>query len=561
MRVPFFAKHRELPRSFHLWMIVGLVALQLVTVGGILASYRYTSEQSLVEHMRSTLGGEAERSVTRTLGFLEPAVRSVEFTHSALRDGIDTSDVDSLERLFLDQLTANAEFDGIYFGGEDGSFVFVNRDTSKPGATFRTKIIGFDPQGARTTSLAWRDSDYRMLVAEEDPEDVYDPRVRPWYIAAESTEIPTWTDPYVFFSSQQPGITVSQAVEPTTGIGGAVGVDINLVALSGFLTSLDVGIHGGAFIIDDSGLLLAFPDADLVVDTKSQGDRADLASVEDPAARAAYSTFVSEGLDHDPDRPWAAEYETNGDPQQALFLPFTIDGVNTWVIGVYAPEDDFLGGFRATERSNVSIAIVISAIVAAAGLWVARKAAVPVVEMHGRAHTDQLTGLDNRRRLFVVAKRMITAALSDQRPLAIATIDADHFKYINDTYGHGIGDEVLVALAGRFRTAMRDRDVLARYGGEEFVAVLPDTDVESAHDVIDRLRAKVEATPINTSAGDVPVTISAGVAALSEARPHLDALLRESDVALYEAKRLGRNRVVVASDAAPVLKVVTHRAF
>ena len=287
MRVPPIAKHRDLPRSFRLWLIVGLVALQLVTVGGILASFRYTSEQNLVEHMRTTLGGEAHQSVTHTLGFLEPAVRSTEFAHNALRDGIDTNDVVSLERLFLHQLTANAEFDGMYFGGEDGSFVFVSRDLSQPGAAFRTKIIGFDPQGARTTSLSWRDTDYRVLTTEEDPDDAYDPRLRPWYTAAESTDVATWTDPYVFFSSQQPGITVSQAVDPASGIGGAVGVDINLAALSGFLTTLDVGSHGGAFIIDDSGFLIAFPDADLVVDSNSGGDRADLASVEDPAARAA----------------------------------------------------------------------------------------------------------------------------------------------------------------------------------------------------------------------------------------------------------------------------------
>lgn len=159
------------------------------------------------------------------------------------------------------------------------------------------------------------------------------------------------------------------------------------------------------------------------------------------------------------------------------------------------------------------------------------------------ATTDGLTGLSNRRSLFELADRAFAAATRYDRPLSGVMFDIDHFKRVNDTYGHGVGDEVLREIARRCESGVREVDILGRYGGEEFVAILPETGLEGAMGVAERLRKAVDRTPIYTSAGPIPVTISAGVAKLDGGSRSLKELLERADAALYEAKDSGRNRV------------------
>jgi diguanylate cyclase (GGDEF)-like protein len=124
-------------------------------------------------------------------------------------------------------------------------------------------------------------------------------------------------------------------------------------------------------------------------------------------------------------------------------------------------------------------------------------------------------------------------------------LDIDYFKQVNDRYGHACGDEVLREVAQRCRKNTREVDVLGRYGGEEFVIVLANVSTSPAHMVAERLRAYVCATPVETTNGPIPVTISIGVALLDEATTTLEALVQRADGALYNAKRNGRNRVEI----------------
>jgi diguanylate cyclase (GGDEF)-like protein len=159
------------------------------------------------------------------------------------------------------------------------------------------------------------------------------------------------------------------------------------------------------------------------------------------------------------------------------------------------------------------------------------------------ATTDALTGLSNRRSLFQLADRAFAAATRYDRPLTALMFDIDHFKRVNDAFGHGVGDEVLREIARRCESGVREVDILGRYGGEEFVAILPETGLEGAMGVAERLRQSVDRTPIYTSAGPIPVTISAGVAKLDGECGSLKELLEGADTALYDAKHSGRNRV------------------
>ena len=159
-----------------------------------------------------------------------------------------------------------------------------------------------------------------------------------------------------------------------------------------------------------------------------------------------------------------------------------------------------------------------------------------------QARTDALTGLLNRRGFESQMAFAMALARRSTRPLSVIAVDVDHFKRVNDTYGHEAGDEVLRRLARTLETRLRGSDVIARLGGEEFVALLPDTDLEGARAIAQTLvtaMAQQQDPVVGT------ITVSAGVASMRGADDTGTAILRRSDIALYEAKGQGRNRVCV----------------
>jgi diguanylate cyclase (GGDEF)-like protein len=160
------------------------------------------------------------------------------------------------------------------------------------------------------------------------------------------------------------------------------------------------------------------------------------------------------------------------------------------------------------------------------------------------ARTDDLTSTLNRRHFFVLAQREFARARRYERPLSAVMLDIDHFKQVNDTYGHATGDEVLRQVAQRCRSSIRDVDILGRYGGEEFALLLPDTTLASAKaGLAERLRRTVADEPVITAHGPITVTVSLGVAELQSDTADVDSLLDSADSALYQAKAAGRNRV------------------
>jgi two-component system cell cycle response regulator len=166
------------------------------------------------------------------------------------------------------------------------------------------------------------------------------------------------------------------------------------------------------------------------------------------------------------------------------------------------------------------------------------------------AITDQLTGLFNRRYMSRHLSTLIGNTAKTGKPVSFLIMDIDYFKQVNDTYGHDIGDEVLREFAQRISANVRGIDLACRYGGEEFVVVMPDTDMNFAYMVAERLRQAVADAPFHIGAdpGQLPVTISIGVTCSEGAEDTADSLLKRADKALYRAKRDGRNRVV--ADAA-----------
>ncbi len=163
---------------------------------------------------------------------------------------------------------------------------------------------------------------------------------------------------------------------------------------------------------------------------------------------------------------------------------------------------------------------------------------------------DSLTGLHNRRYLDMQLGPLVAHAVQRERELAVLVIDVDHFKEVNDTHGHDAGDDVLREVSKRLRRSIRGIDLACRHGGEEFVIAMPDTSIEDAGVVAERIRDRIAAEPFRIAGGShaMTVTVSVGVASVIWPDDTPETLLKRADLALYRAKHAGRNRVV--SDAA-----------
>ncbi len=164
-------------------------------------------------------------------------------------------------------------------------------------------------------------------------------------------------------------------------------------------------------------------------------------------------------------------------------------------------------------------------------------------QFRAQSRTDPLTGCLNRRGITERLVAELSFAGRDRRPLGVAVLDLDHFKSVNDTYGHAAGDAVLQHVAALSRGSLRRIDLFGRLGGEEFAILLPGTDRAGAVLVAERFRREVEGTPARTDAGTIAVTVSMGLTELGPRDPDADTVLARADAALYQAKRGGRNRV------------------
>ena len=159
------------------------------------------------------------------------------------------------------------------------------------------------------------------------------------------------------------------------------------------------------------------------------------------------------------------------------------------------------------------------------------------------ATLDPLTGLYNRRSFLELCQLEFTKARREDTPLALVFFDLDHFKLVNDTYGHDAGDNVLRALSRLSASLLRKRDCLGRLGGEEFAVLLPGTNLAGARCLAEKLRKAFEASKTQTTKHVITVTASFGLAEIAQDMSEMKQLLKQADVALYRAKNTGRNRV------------------
>jgi diguanylate cyclase (GGDEF)-like protein/PAS domain S-box-containing protein len=164
------------------------------------------------------------------------------------------------------------------------------------------------------------------------------------------------------------------------------------------------------------------------------------------------------------------------------------------------------------------------------------------------AHTDMLTGVNNRRNLYELAAHELDIATRYRQPLSLVMFDLDHFKKVNDTFGHTVGDQILVQVTQATRAELRSTDTIGRYGGEEFIVLLPMTQAQQAFSLAERIRENVAKIRVSTPIGDASVTLSIGIVEVKQTpgqNESLDDLIRRADRVMYAAKQSGRNRTMI----------------
>jgi len=266
-------------------------------------------------------------------------------------------------------------------------------------------------------------------------------------------------------------------------------------------------------------------------DERDEPEESILAGEPELTALLAATAPVTGAADQPPPAPFGA---AAGTPWLALPLHARQDIVGVLVLAAPDP-----AGFRDGQ-------VEISAALAGQGMTAYENARL-FAQVERLATTDGLTGLFNRRHFFTMATRELALAARRSSPLAAVMLDIDHFKQVNDVHGHPVGDDVIATVARRLGATVRATDLVGRYGGEEFAIILLDTGAADALALAERLRAAIGDRPVKTEAGDLPVTISVGIACLDAAGDSAGDLLGRADSALYQAKRGGRNRVAQAT--------------
>ena len=356
---------------------------------------------------------------------------------------------------------------------------------------------------------------------------------RDYFLAPQQADVGTFiSQPYRSrLRNHDPSIALSRRITgPDGGFDGVVMIAVRLASIRAMFDDLDPGQRGAIAVINAAGrVLMRHPSLD------GSGD-VDL----DLSASPNFRRMLAEQTGS-----FSARAVTDG--TQRLYVFTTVPGTDLLVSVGLAENEVFSGWYR---RVYITIAVIVAMCAVALLISLrlraelARREAAEA-QLAKLARTDPLTGLANRRVFEEFAERELRRSRRTDRPLSMILIDADHFKAVNDRYGHAVGDTILQLLATVMtRHLGRPGDLGVRFGGEEFIALLADTGAAGAAIVADRIRQGFETATSQTANLDAPVTVSIGVAELTARMAGVPDLVAAADRALYRAKASGRNRVM-----------------
>ena len=536
-------------QSIRRYLIVLLLGLQFVTVGLIVFFTQISTQKDIDDQASIILRNALKETKAHAQGFLEPAYRNILLIQQLLQNDILSLDNDmDWESYFLSLLENNEELSGAYIARVSGDFFYVAKSNQMAQSAYLTKQISADQPGK--ASFFWR-SESRAIVAQQiNQDDSFDFKKRPWYQRAKTEQALIWTEPYVFFTSKAPGITIALPYYSDNALAGVIGLDIEITQLSKFLSQLNVYGAVSAFMVSKSGTLIAAPALSESDSELTSQDLVLLGSESLSLEREAISRFINQRglaetyqgnrIDHD-GKTYIFEYES-----------FRVPNGPEWIISAYSPENAFLEKITEGERRNIWVAIFILLLSIFIGWLLVRKTWKPVNSFMSQVVIDQLTGLYNRRFLETAGSHMYLKMLRDPKStLSIIAVDVDHFKKVNKEFGNDVGNQVLMHFAEFLQESVGQDEVVARYSGDTFVIVLPDVSNATAVTKMNIIRERLAAWPLNIDDLLIHFTFSAGVATIDEKHRVADAAfsdyIKMANVALRDAKVTGRDTVVSAN--------------
>lgn len=336
-------------------VLAGVAAIEIVTAGAFLLAFYFYADRAAERHTLASIHWALD-AVEQELALFFGKVETVADVTLGLAETeiLDFNNQQALERYFFKALQASPRFTGMYYGGMDGSFVFVTREAPglEEGETFVRRIVT-DAQ-ERVQTVFTRDRDFSIAQTPEQSIATYDPRERPWFSAALADEGLNWSDPYIFYTSGQPGVTVSSRILSPVGgeVIGVIGLDLSFSELSSFVLNLDISTNGKAFITDEPGRLIAFPGFETPAD-ENQSALPNIISLEDSPAAEAFRLAGNA-----PDRDNPILFEWNGNRYTAAFSTLDWDR-GEWVVGAFAPKQDFMTWFADVKRASFWLTLIL----------------------------------------------------------------------------------------------------------------------------------------------------------------------------------------------------------
>ncbi|ANE44170.1 hypothetical protein SU48_10750 [Deinococcus puniceus] len=531
-----------------------MLLTQIGTVTGVLLANRRGGEAVVQAQARQNLQKLVRVTADSARSYLQTSVQIVRITSSLIASGqTNAYDSGALSQTFGTLLDATPQLDAVLVGQPDGRFVFVRRD----GAGQYIKVIEPPPQ-RRTTVTTLNEAG--RVTSQSTPADPYDPRTRPWYtLAVARPGQIVWTAPYVFTSSQLPGITVSAVQQGLDGRELVVGVDMQLSGLTRMLQQVQLTPRARAFITDSDGHAIA---ASRAWPRRIQGRVPALTEVGDPALQALLDDGGVPSLagEEGPSSEVTRRYLVGTEPYAAILRRVEVQPGISWVVGVYAPESDFTGELDGVFRQHLII-IAVMALLSALIAWpLAFSATQPFAALQRQATTDALTGLRNRASLLAQLSEDVRHKATNPHAgeLGVVILDLDGFKAVNDTYGHAVGDEVLHAVGASLLSAARVGDTLGRLGGDEFALIVHGATREAVRLRVEGIMQAIMRRPMTVN--EVPHQLGAtaglvfyeqAVAApstLEEIEEASHLLLLRADTALLRGKKREKGRVWLADE-------------
>ncbi len=365
-------------------LIVSFSAIIAICVSMIALSSYYSSKTIMSQHSLQIMENISDFALDKSKTYMIIARDAAELTRQLeSRDVVNSENIRGMLHYFYEQLKINKQFSGIYYGNDAGDFLMLLKNEDG----YMAKQISYDAELNKKIFKTQYDFSMNEVSKEKIEFDSYDPRVRPWFVSAKAARKLVWTEPYVFYTSQKPGITTAAPIyDKDTNLKGVVGVDIEIDSLSSFISNLKISENGKVFIMAKSLKMISFP-----ITTKNGHNINNkprllkIDEIEDNVAKQAYQELLKKTSLNDLNKKVFLEFNKDSKNYTAMFLPFNMNDIQ-WVIGMYAPEDDYLGLLKENQIFNIVLTILIGLFAIYVAYIISEMIAKPISRLENMAH-------------------------------------------------------------------------------------------------------------------------------------------------------------------------------